>query len=38
MFPLFSHLSDGSVQVIDGLPWANQENGRVHLTYQLFSY
>ena len=38
MFPVFSHLHVEVVQIIDGLPWTNQENGRVYLTYQLFSY
>ncbi len=38
MFPVFSHLYAGSVQVIDGLSWTNQGNGCVHLTYNLFSY
>ena len=36
MFPIFSHLYAVSVQIIDGLPWTNQENGGIHLGNQLF--
>jgi hypothetical protein len=38
MFPVFSHLHVEAVQIIDGLPWTNQEDGCVHFGDQLFSY